>query len=55
MLRPRIVVYALLLLAGSGVLLYSLVTRTPLILDVIRDRNALFREVHGNRMKTPIR
>ena len=51
MLRPRIVVYALLLLAGSGVLLYSLVTRTPLILDVIRDRNALFREVHGNRIE----
>jgi polyferredoxin len=29
------------------VLLYSLFTRTPLILDVIRDRNALYREVHG--------
>lgn len=49
--RPRILVYALLLLIGSGVLLYSLVSRTPLILDVIRDRNALFREVHGDRIE----
>ena len=50
-LRPRIVIYALLLLIGSGTLAYSLITRTPLILDVIRDRNALYREVHGDRIE----
>ena len=33
---------------GAGTLLYSLFTRTPLILDVIRDRNALYREVRGD-------
>ena len=47
-LRPRMVVYAALLLVGTGTLLYSLITRTPLILDVIRDRNALYREVRGD-------
>jgi cytochrome c oxidase accessory protein FixG len=46
-LRPRMLVYLALLLLGSGVLLYSLFTRTPLILDVIRDRNVLYREVRG--------
>jgi cytochrome c oxidase accessory protein FixG len=50
-LRLRIMIYALLLLIGFGVLLYLLITRTPLILDVIRDRNALFREVHGDRIE----
>ena len=45
--RPRILVYAGLLLVVSCVLVYSMFTRTPLILDVLRDRNALFREIHG--------
>jgi len=45
--RPRILIYAALLFVITSVLLYSLFTRTPLILDVIRDRNALYREVHG--------
>jgi len=44
-LRPRIFVYAALL----GLLVTGLVTamamRTPIILDVIRDRNTLFREL----------
>jgi polyferredoxin len=44
--RPRVLVYAGVLLVVTSVLLYSLFTRTPLILDVIRDRNALYREVH---------
>ena len=47
LLRPRLLVYALLIGAAATVLLVSLLTRTPLILDVIRDRNALYREVHG--------
>jgi len=46
--RPRMLVYAGLLLAISTLFVYSLATRTPLILDVIRDRNALYREIHGD-------
>ena len=48
MLRPRMVVYARCSWSAHGTLVYSLITRTPLILDVIRDRNALYREVHGD-------
>jgi len=43
-LRPRMVVYAVLLLVVMGIFAYSLGTRTSLGLDVIRDRNRLFRE-----------
>ena len=49
--RPRVAVYALILLAGASTLGYSLATRTPLIMDVLRDRNALFREVHGDHIE----
>ena len=46
-LRPRMFVYAaVLLLLGAG-LVTSMVTRTPIILDVIRDRNTLYRELPG--------
>jgi len=48
LLRPRLVVYSLLLLAMSGMLVFSLFTRVPLLVDVLRDRNALYREVHGD-------
>lgn len=44
MLRPRIVVYALLLILISLALVYSIATRIPLELDIIRDRNSLYRE-----------
>jgi cytochrome c oxidase accessory protein FixG len=50
-LRARLAVYAVLLAASGGVLGYLLLTRTPLILDVIRDRNALYREVRGDRIE----
>jgi cytochrome c oxidase accessory protein FixG len=42
--RPRIMVYAVLLGALSVGLVAALVMRTPLGMDVIRDRNALYRE-----------
>jgi len=42
--RPRIVVYASLLVLISATLIYSIATRIPLELDIIRDRNALYRE-----------
>ncbi|MBS0578224.1 MAG: cytochrome c oxidase accessory protein CcoG [Proteobacteria bacterium] len=49
--RPRTMVYAALLLGLSGYLAYSLTTRMPLIVDVIRDRNALYREVQGTQIE----
>jgi cytochrome c oxidase accessory protein FixG len=44
-LRPRVFVYATLLLVLIGGLVTSVATRTPVILDVIRDRNSLYREL----------
>jgi cytochrome c oxidase accessory protein FixG len=44
-LRPRVYVYAALLLFLLTGLVVSMATRTPLILDVIRDRNTLYREL----------
>lgn len=44
-LRPRVVVYASALLALFAALAYSVSNRIPLQLDVIRDRNQLYREV----------
>jgi cytochrome c oxidase accessory protein FixG len=49
--RTRLLVYGTLLTALIGALGYALFMRTPLILDVIRDRNALYREVHGGRIE----
>ena len=46
--RPRMLVYAGLLLVLIGSLVTSMATRTPIILDVIRDRNALYRELPGD-------
>jgi cytochrome c oxidase accessory protein FixG len=42
--RPRILVYITLLLIVSGAFLYSLATRVPLRVDVVRDRAALSKE-----------
>lgn len=47
-LRPRMFVYATLLLVLAGGLTFSMVTRVPIILDVIRDRNSLYRELPGD-------
>ena len=43
-LRPRVMVYATILLLLCGMLVTHLVQRIPLELDVIRDRNTLYRE-----------
>ena len=43
-LRPRIVIYALILLTILSIFVYSFSQRTSLGLDVIRDRNRLYRE-----------
>ena len=41
-------VYATLLLILTSGLITSMATRTPIILDVIRDRNTLYRELPGD-------
>ena len=43
-LRPRVIIYAIGLLALVAAVGDGLVSRTPLALDVIRDRNTLYRE-----------
>ena len=45
-IRPRIIVYALILLAITASTFYAIATRDPLALDVIRDRNSLYRETN---------
>ena len=42
-MRPRIIIYAVLLLMILSVLGFGLVARKPLLVDVLRDRNALYR------------
>ena len=42
--RPRVMVYATILLVLCGILVTHLAQRIPLELDVIRDRNTLYRE-----------
>lgn len=44
-LRPRVFVYASFLFILSAGLVTSMASRTPIILDVIRDRNSLYREL----------
>jgi polyferredoxin len=45
--RPRIFIYGGLLLALVAGFAYGVGTRTPLIAEVLRDRNALYRETAG--------
>jgi cytochrome c oxidase accessory protein FixG len=47
-IRPRIIVYGLLLLAIVSGTLWSMTHRVPLRADLIRDRNALYRELPGD-------
>ena len=42
-LRPRLFIYGTLLLALLAGFVFGIATRTPLLVDVIRDRNALYR------------
>ncbi len=44
LLRPRVIVYGTILLALLAGIVYGISQRVPLDLDVIRDRNALYRE-----------
>ncbi|MDD2609827.1 MAG: cytochrome c oxidase accessory protein CcoG [Giesbergeria sp.] len=49
--RPRVLVYSAILLALCVAMLASLVTRTPLKVDVVRDRAALSRIVAGGKLE----
>ena len=51
LLRPRVVIYGSLLLLLFGGLVYAMLQRVPLDLDVIRDRNALYRETGDGRVE----
>ena len=44
LLRPRILIYAVLLTIITSGVFWSILNRVPLQVDVIRDRNSLFRE-----------
>ncbi|MFM1992076.1 MAG: hypothetical protein RJA99_5033 [Pseudomonadota bacterium] len=54
-LRPRVLVYAFLLVGLTAALLGSLALRNPLKVDVIRDRNALARLVEGGNIENTYR
>lgn len=45
-LRPRMVVYALILIGVTIGAFYSIINRSPIGMDVIRDRNSLYRETN---------
>jgi cytochrome c oxidase accessory protein FixG len=49
--RPRTVIYALILLAIISGSFYAMLNRTPLALDVVRDRNTLYRETDDGRIE----
>ncbi|HXD40419.1 MAG TPA: cytochrome c oxidase accessory protein CcoG [Ramlibacter sp.] len=54
-LRPRVLVYGAVLLALCVALLGSLVVRTPLKVDVVRDRASLSRIVAGGKLENVYR
>ena len=54
-LRPRVLVYGTILAAITTALLASLVLRTPLKVDVVRDRAALSRIVAGGQLENVYR
>ena len=51
MLRPRVLVYAGVLAGLLAVFAGSLALRVPVELDVLRDRNALYREMPGGLVR----
>jgi polyferredoxin len=50
-IRARTILYGALLFGMFVLFFYALMTREPLHLDVIRDRNALYRELPGNQIE----
>ena len=50
-IRPRIVIYATILLIAGGLTVYAILTRPVLSMDVLRDRNALYRTLDDGRIE----
>ncbi len=50
-LRPRVFIYAGVLSVLLGSIVYGLATRVPFAVDVIRDRNQLYREVGRDQVE----
>jgi len=44
-IRPRTIIYSLVLIVLVAIMVSSIVLREPVILDVLRDRNTLYRDV----------
>nr|WP_081760384.1 cytochrome c oxidase accessory protein CcoG [Bordetella petrii] len=55
LLRPRVLIYAAIILALSAAFVASLALRSPLRVDVIRDRGVLAREVPGGMVENVYR
>jgi len=55
LLRPRVFVYAGVLLAVVSVLLIALYVRVPLKIEVLADRTSLMREVEGGKLENVYR
>jgi polyferredoxin len=54
-LRPRVLVYAGILVAVTAALFVAVALRVPLKVDVIRDRGALAREAEDGRIENTFR
>ncbi|WP_418320944.1 cytochrome c oxidase accessory protein CcoG [Piscinibacter sakaiensis] len=54
-LRPRVLVYSLILLLITGAFVGSLMQRTPFRVDVVRDRASLAREVENGQLENVYR
>ena len=50
-IRPRTLVYTVILTLLLGLMIGVLAHRTPLIVDIIRDRNTLFREIGADTIE----
>ena len=55
LLRPRVLVYGSVLVALTAGMMFSLAMRTPLKVDVVRDRAALSRIVAGGKLENVYR
>lgn len=53
--RPRVLFYSTVLLALTGTMVATLMLRTPLKVDVIRDRSVLARQVEGGQIENVYR
>ena len=53
--RPRVIIYTLVLLAIVSVFVGTLLTRTPLKMDVIRDRGSMGREIEDGMIENVYR